>query len=837
MKNNLSPFLINSKKLEYKISNITKIVKGAIVGKKNDSIIKQLLIDSRQLTTPESTAFFAIRGDRHDGHHFIKPLYDRGVRFFVVDKNIAESTQLKDACFIKVKNVLAALQTICSYHRKRFDIPVIGITGSNGKTIVKEWLFQLMCEDKNIVRSPKSYNSQVGVPLSVWQMDIGYELAIFEAGISEIGEMQKLENVIQPTIGVITNIGPAHSENFRSEKQKTLEKLKLFKGCRVLVYCKDKSQINSSIPKSKKLTQFNWSQKNKNASLFIEKINVSKTETIIKAVHNKNNISITIPFADEASIENAIHCWCTMLHLGYENKIIALRMRTLSPVAMRLEMKEGINNCLVINDSYNSDLGSLSIALDFLNQQKQHISKTIILSDILQSGKDEKELYKEVAKLLASKGVHRLIGIGECISRQANLFSVNKHFFNSTAEFIKHFNNIRFNNEAVLIKGARLFGFEKISQLLQHKAHETVMEIDLNAVVHNLNYYRSKLKKGTKLMAMVKASSYGSGSFEIANVLQFHNIDYLAVAYADEGVELRKAGITLPIMVMNPEEQGYETMLEHNLEPEIFSLRALKLFLETAKQHSLSDKQIAIHIKLDTGMHRLGFESSEIDELIQRIKKEKNSVIRSMFSHLSGADDSGFNDFTHQQIEKFEMMSNKISKKFNYKIDRHILNSAGISRFPNAQYDMVRLGIGLYGIGVDENEQKQLQFVNSLKSTISQIRNVYAGESVGYSRAYIANKNMMVATVPIGYADGLSRKLGNRKGKLFVNGKAAPIVGNICMDMCMIDITGINAKEGDSVEIFGEHHSIIDFANDMETIAYEVLTSVSRRVKRVYYHE
>ncbi|HXC05107.1 MAG TPA: bifunctional UDP-N-acetylmuramoyl-tripeptide:D-alanyl-D-alanine ligase/alanine racemase, partial [Bacteroidia bacterium] len=574
--------------------------------------------------------------------------------------------------------------------------------------------------------------------------------------------------------------------------------------------------------------------------LQVGKISKAASGTEIQAVYKNEFIKIQIPFSDEASIENAVHCWALLLLLGYDQEVISNRMGQLSPVAMRLELKEGINHCSIINDSYNSDLGSLGIALDFLNQQQQHPRKTLILSDILQSGKGEESLYAEVAELIARKGVSRLIGIGEAISRQSKLFAGEKSFYPSTQEFLRQMNPAFFRDETILLKGARSFGFEELGKVLQQKAHETVLEVDLGAVVHNLNYYRSKLPHGVKIMAMVKAFSYGSGSFEIANVLQFHHADYLAVAYSDEGVELRKAGITLPIMVMNPEEQSYDSMIQYNLEPEIFSFRVLNLFDEAVRRNRMmmeGQQKIQIHIKLDTGMHRLGFEEQDINELVVRIRNSKNLAIRSVFSHLAGSDEKEHDAFTHAQINRFAGMSAAIIRHFDYPVLRHILNSAGISRFPSGAFEMVRLGIGLYGIGKDEEEQHLLKNVSTLKTTISQIRQVPAGDSIGYSRKGMAIENMVIATVPIGYADGLSRKLSNGKGSMLVHGKPAPVVGNVCMDMCMIDITHIRASEGDEVIVFGAAYPITRLARDLGTIPYEVLTNVSRRVKRVYFQE
>ncbi len=827
--------------MNYSVATISSIISGSIHGNGDqNTITKTLLIDSRKLSNAETSMFFAIKGERHDGHTYLNELYEKGVRNFVVSTLPQNNFVFSDANLILVADTLLAMQQLCAYHRQQFNIPIIGITGSNGKTIVKEWLFQLMREDKNIVRSPKSFNSQVGVPLSVWQLNQEHNLGIFEAGISKAQEMKFLETIIRPTIGLITNIGQAHDENFENQKHKVDEKLKLFIHSEVLIYCKDYLLVHDEITNEKAFREtkiFTWSKKLR-ADLLVGRITKSEADTEIQGVYKNDFIRITIPFTDEASIENSIHCWATLLYLGYENKVIAERMRFLSPVAMRLELKEGINNCSIINDSYNSDLGSLAIALDFLNQQKQHPKKTLILSDILQSGQNDATLYKEVAELIHKKGISRFIGIGEGISSQADQFNVEKSFYRSTNDFLQQFNNSFFRDETILLKGARAFSFETISKVIQQKAHETVLEINLNAIVHNLNYYRSKLKAETKVMAMVKAFSYGSGSFEIANVLQFHRVDYLAVAYADEGIELRKAGITMPIMVMNPEEQSYDSMIQYNLEPEIYSFRVLSLFEETLKRSDRTNTQpIAIHLKLDTGMHRLGFDEQDVNELIVRIKNNKNLIIKSIFSHLAASDESEHDDFTWQQIKKLNVMSEKIKSHFNYPILKHILNSSGISRFPDAQFEMVRLGIGLYGIGANASEQSQLLNVSTLKTSISQIKNIPAQETIGYSRKGVATRDMQIATVPIGYADGLSRKLSNGKGKMMVKGKPAPIIGNVCMDMCMIDITDIKANENDEVIVFGDANPITNIATDIGTIPYEVLTNVSRRVKRVYYQE
>lgn len=803
--------------------------------------IVHLITDSRKLVSADQSLFFAIKGDRYNGHEFINELYEAGVRSFVITKKEAILPGVK-ANYLLVKDALQALQQLAAWYRKQFVLPVISVTGSNGKTIVKEWLYQLLREDYNIVRSPKSYNSQVGVPLSVWQITNENNLGIFEAGISKPGEMEYLQKIIQPTIGVFTNIGTAHDENFKDHQLKVSEKMKLFASVSKLIYCRDYSSIHDAVMNNgileASVSVFTWSRKTR-ADLQIGRINRKEHETELQGIYKNEFISIRIPFIDDASIENAIHCWALLLFLEIDPELISQRMELLSPVAMRLEMKEGINNCSVINDSYNSDLGSLTIALDFMNQQKQHRRKTVILSDILQSGKDEKYLYGKVSELLQQKGVARLIGIGASLQRQQDVFDLEKRFYKDTDEFLSDLNYGAFNNETILIKGARSFGFERVSRALQQKAHETILEINLNAIVHNLNLFKSRLKPETKLMVMVKAFSYGSGSFEIANVLQFHRADYLAVAYADEGVELRKTGITLPIMVMNPEEQSFDAMISYKLEPEIYSFRILNHFTEALRRrgHEHGTGKFPVHLEFDTGMRRLGFEENELNELIVRLKNNKQIRIATVFSHLVASDEQEHDAFTKQQIDLFSRMSESLISHFNYPIVRHILNSSGILRFPEAQFDMVRLGIGLHGIAATTHEQRQLQMVATLKTTISQIKHLKAGDTVGYSRKGVAQKEMTIATVGIGYADGLSRRLGNGVGQMLVQGHLVPIVGSVCMDMTMIDVTGIQVREGTEVIVFGQQPSILDIAAQTNTIAYEVLTGISERVKRVYFQE
>lgn len=826
--------------MNYEIEKIASIIEGEILNINNDIYINDLLFDSRLLISPEDTLFFALRGQRNDGNKYIEELYAKGVRAFVVDNNTSskEMVPYDKATFIVVEDTLKALQKIAAHHRKKFNIPIIGITGSNGKTIIKEWLYQILSPELSVIRSPKSYNSQIGVPLSVWQLDETHQLGIFEAGISRPKEMQKLEEIIQPKIGIFANIGEAHGKNFKNIKEKIEEKLKLFNNVDTLIYCLDHKEIKESVDKLN-INTFTWSRKNKEADVQVYSIEKSEDETIISAVFQDSVIKkITIPFTDDASIENAIHCWLTALNLNTSEEIIEKKMRHLSPIAMRMELKSGINNCDIINDSYNSDFNALTIALDFMNQQQHNKKRVVILSDILQSELREEELYKKIAQLLENKGVEYIIGIGEAITRQSEKFNIEKIFYHDVKDFLTNHQIENFHNQMILIKGAREFGFEKISKLLQEKAHETILEINLNNLVKNMNYYRSKLKKNTKLMVMVKAFAYGSGNFEVSNVLEFHRADYLTVAYADEGIELRRRGINLPIMVMTPEINTFESIIKNNLEPDIYSFRSLSLLEDAIENLNIPLKSpIGIHIKLDTGMHRLGFLEDEIDDLLKRLKSNDKIIVKSVFSHLAGADSQEFNDFTQKQIEVFDKTSSKIIEALPYKIIRHILNSAGISRFTDYQYDMVRLGIGVYGIAPCEEDKGKLKNVISLKTTIVQIKEYEVGETIGYSRKGVIERKSKIGVVPIGYADGLKRQLGNGNACFYVNGKAAPIIGNICMDMCMIDLTGIECKEDDIAILFNEDYPVERLAEACNTIPYEILTSISQRVKRIYYQE
>ena len=799
-----------------------------------DYNIDWLLTDSRSLGFPEETLFFALKTKRNDGHKYIDDLYKRGVRNFVVS-TVPDRVE-EDANYLLVKQPLRALQKLAAVHRQQFKVPVIGITGSNGKTIVKEWAYQLISPDKIVTRSPRSYNSQIGVPLSVWLMNDHTEVGIFEAGISEMGEMEALQNIIRPNIGVLTNIGGAHQENFLSIEDKCMEKLALFKDCDVIIYDADNELISSCIQKSLlPAREIAWSRKDNERALYIASIQKGENSTTIQYRYLNMPNSFTIPFIDDASIENSLHSLAIALYLMIPPEKIAERMAHLEPIAMRLEVKEGKNNCVLINDSYNSDLASLDIALDFMQRRSEEAGRkrTLILSDLLETGSSNKLLYRQIAELAVSRGVHKIIGIGKEISAAASLFNIEKYFFHTTDDFLASELLPDFHNEVILIKGARQFHFEDISDRLELKVHETILEVNLNALVNNLNYYRSKIKPETKMVCMVKASAYGAGSYEVAKTLQDHRVDYLAVAVADEGSSLRKAGITSSIMIMNPELSAFKTMFDYKLEPEVYSFYLLEKLIKAAEKESVTN--FPIHIKINTGMNRLGFEPEDIPQLIKRLKQQSAVIPRSVFSHLVGSDSTQFDEFTMQQISLFKEVSDQIQAEFTHKIIRHILNTAGIERYADYQFDMVRLGLGLYG--VDPFTNHILNNVSTLKTTLLQIHNVKKGESVGYSRKERLERDSRIAAIPIGYADGLDRHLGNRNAYCLVNGRKAYYVGNICMDVAMIDVTDIDCKEGDRVIIFGDELPVTTLSTILGTIPYEILTSISDRVKRIYYQD
>jgi alanine racemase len=814
----------------YTVTKIAEVIQVLDLYQQREAVITQLLTDSRTVIDPEGSLFFAIVAER-DGHNFIPDAYANGIRNFVVSR-VPEIAAYPDSNFLVVENTVAALQRLAACKRAQFDLKTIAITGSNGKTMVKEWLYQLLAADYNVVKSPKSFNSQIGVPLSVWQIAPEHTLGIFEAGISRPAEMDQLEAIIQPTIGILTNIGAAHAEGFSSPKEKLLEKLKLFKNTDLFVFSPDYTEElpEEQLPGRRK---FSWSMKQE-ADLQILFVEPIEGKSYIKARYQQSEIECLIPFRDMASIENAIICWATLLSLGYTPDEADERLEKLSLVRMRLELKNGINQCSIIDDSYSADISSLAIALDFLNLQNQHANRTLILSDLYETGKPDEVLYAGIAALVHQKKVTRLIGIGPKISSFAHLFQLKSSFYPGTREFLDDLPAVPFSHETILVKGARRFEFERISKLLTQKVHDTVLEIDLSAMVSNLKFYRSKLRPGVKVMAMVKAFSYGSGSFEIANVLQYQKVDYLAVAYADEGIALRKAGINLPIMVMSPEPSAFEAITKHKLEPELYSLEILQAFLNYLPEQTVN---YPVHLKVDTGMHRLGFEAPEIDGMLQVLTAGRKLRIKSVFSHLVASDNPDHDAFTRKQLNEFRTIAARIADAVAYDFIKHISNTAAITRHPDAQLDMVRVGIGLYGFDAALPQSKGLQTVARLKTTVTQLRKISANETVGYSRRGVMEHDGTIATVKIGYADGYSRMFGNGNGKMLVHGKPAPTIGSICMDMCMLDVTGIDVKNGDEVVVFDENLTISMLAAQIDTIPYEILTNISQRVKRVYFYE
>ena len=827
--------------MNYTIGEIAEMIGIPSDKLRESDVVSHLLIDSRTISFPETSLFFALKTKTNDGHKYIEDLYHLGVRSFVVTDKPAHYERLEDANFLVVKNVLTALQKIAALHRKRFSIPVLGITGSNGKTVVKEFLYQLMHNDFNIVRSPRSYNSQVGVPLSVWEMNDNHTFGIFEAGISELGEMDRLRKIICPTIGLITNIGEAHQENFRSAKEKCMEKLSLFIDSDIIIYNVDDKLIENALEAScLSYKAIGWSRKDTDATLFVKSVEKGEKATKICCVMMGVTHVFTVPFYSDAYIEDVIHCIAILFYLKPEEILRKdYEFATLEPVAMRLEIMEGINGCLVINDTYNSDINSLNVALDFQGNRNKDgkLKNTVILSDILQSGMSPEMLYSKVAELFRRKQVGRLIGIGKDINTNRRLFAglgFENDFYLSTDDFIQSFDSKKFNNEIILIKGSRFFHFEMITELLEKKVHETILEVNLDAIIHNYKTYRSKLDRKTKMICMVKAFGYGVGAFELAKTLQNQGCDYLAVAVADEGEELRKEGISIPLMVMNPEFSSFNLLFEYMLEPEVYSFKLLDALIKEANRRGITS--FPVHIKIDTGMHRLGFNPEDVPEICRKIRTQGGLMVRSVFTHLAGSDAPEYDDYTYYQLDTFKNVSLQIEEELGYPVLKHALNSAGIERFIDYQMDMVRLGISLYGVSAS-GTVKDLQSVCSLKTIVLQTRELKAGDSVGYGRKALLERDSTIAVISIGYADGYDRRLGNGAGEVLIRGKRCKTVGNVCMDTCMVNVTDRDVREGDEVIVFNNKLTISEIADKLDTIPYEILTSISPRVKRIYFQE
>lgn len=820
--------------MKFNSSDLAEITGGKLHGP-HDLPVNDIITDSRQSGYSDGQVFFAIRGKNHDGHQYVGNLFEKGIRIFVVEKLKEEFKKYNDASFIVTGSTIEALQKLAAYKRKLFSSPVIAVTGSAGKTIVKEWLADVLGQQTSVIRSPKSYNSQIGVPLSVLKLEEKYKIGIFEAGISMPGEMEKLQRIIAPDIGVITNIGDAHSENFPDNSAKASEKLKLFCDSSTIIFCHDHELINTLIRNDKILRSkrlIDWSIDKKDAAIYVKKSAGKNGLTDLKMTFEGTVNNFTIPFTDKASVENAITVAAVCLSLGTEPGIIRKGLEKLVSVAMRMEIKSGINNCRLIEDYYNSDPGSLGMALEFLKSQKWK-KNTLILSDFVQSGRDEKELYSEIAGLLKDKGISKFIGIGKALGRNSEFFDSFCRFFDTAEEFINNLNSADFRNEIILLKGARIYEFEKIANLLEEQIHQTVLEVNLDAISHNLNEFRRLLNPGTGIMAMVKAFAYGAGPAEIAGLLEYQGAGYLAVAYTDEGIDLRNAGVGLPVMVMNPDPVSADLLIRYSLEPEIFSFASLEKFIAAASRHGLIN--YPVHIKIDTGMHRLGFMPEEVPAMAERIKNTESIKIISVFSHLAGSEDPRLDHFTHKQAEIFIKAAGQIRNAVKYPFIRHILNSSGIVRFPQYQFEMVRPGIGIYGVG--KYEGISLKTTGNFKTRISQIKEIKPFDPVGYGCTDVSENERTIAILPVGYADGFSRLLGNRQGNMYINGVRVPVIGNVCMDMCMADITGLKAAEGDEAEIFGDHIKIDEIAEKCQTIPYEILTSIPRRVKRVFIRE
>ena len=823
------------------ISNVLELTGERIIDE--DAIVSQLLTDSRSLTQPEETIFFALRTEADDGHNYIPDLFGKGVRNFVVASDYFPLPEYASANYLQVESPLEALQTLATYHRRRFrELPVIGITGSRGKTTVKEWLYQLLKDDYRIVRSPRSYNSQIGVPLSLWDIDNNTDLAIIEAGISTTGEMDNLQAMIRPTVGIITNLGSEHNDGFASMEQKAQEKAKILFNCECIVYCADDPLVTHTIAplvESDVAVAMSWSRNHCEAPLQIDGTDRTENATTLHYTCDDEPGTVTIPFTADRDLDNAITCLAVLLHLGIDREVIAQRMATLTPVGTRLNVIEGVNNCTVIVDSYTSDYNSLTPALNFMTRRAGNRPCTVILSDLSNESYSGDELYIRVSELLKTKRVNRLIGIGKEMCRYSHYFEVlpQSRFYHDTQDFIADVAKGDFEDETVLIKGDPSFGFSQIIDLLEAKQHITVMEVDLNALAHNFKFFKSLIKPGTKTIGMVKASGYGAGSYEIAKTLQDCGCDYLAVAVHDEGVELRKASITMPVIVLNPNGVNYKAMFQYRLEPELYSLEMARDLIKEGKRYGVQG--FPVHIKIDSGMHRLGFTREQLPELIDLLKSQDVIVPASVFSHLSVADEPNQDAYTQAQFDYFDACSEQLQQAFGHHIMRHILNTSGVVRFPEHQYDMVRVGIGLYGIRtLFDGSEDTLKPVSALRSVIISIKDWPAGTTVGYSRRGVLERDSRIATVNIGYADGFDRHFGNGHVSMWVGGKLCPTVGNVCMDAVMIDITDVpSCKVGDTVEIFGEHVPVEQLSEARGTIPYEILTSVSPRVKRVYYRE
>ena len=811
--------------MNYTTKQIAEITGSKLIGEKNLHI-KNIAYDSRTLFSVNDTAFLAINTSKNSGEKYIQSAIEKGIDIIISENYFP---QYENITWIIVDNSILFLQKIAKYHLDQFDLKTIGITGSNGKTIVKEWLYQSLFHDYATVKSPKSFNSQLGMPLSLLEISKKHQLGIFEVGISKPDEMEILESIFSPNIGILTHIGAAHSSNFDSVEELIDEKIKLFTNSEIIIFNGDNELVFNKIDEiysSKKLTSFGFKNHN---DVFIKNDWKNRSQEIVIQYFDEE-FSVPVYQRDEATISNVLCVICVLKEFGFENDKIVQKLNSLKSVEMRLESVNGIRNNLIINDSFNLDLDSLKIAFQNINEYNKP-NKALILTDFVE-GKNADQLYQEVASLTNEQNFNSVFLIGDEITKLERLFEATTFTFNNTTELIDSVNLHQIEDHLILLKGARKFEIEKVKSYLELQKHDTVLEVNLNSILHNINVHKALLKPKTKMMAMVKAYSYGLGGYEIAEFLQHHHIDYLGVAYADEGVDLRKNGITTPIMVMNPEQHSYNIIIDFNLEPEIYSFRVLELFNEKLIQKGIQHRY-PIHIKLETGMHRLGFKKDELAELIDKLNS-MNVQVKSIFSHLSSSDDDEEKEYTLEQIHIFNENSLALITGLNDQPIRHILNTSGIVNFADYQFDMVRIGIGMVGISANAEIKKQLKSAVTFKTVISQISEIKAGDSVGYNRRFKTEKDSNIATIPVGYADGIPRLIGNNVGFVGIRNNLFPIVGNVCMDMMMIDLGDFIVKEGEEVIIFNSNPSLEEFAGYCKTISYEVLTSISRRVKRIY---
>ena len=811
--------------MNYTTKQIAEITGSQIIG--DGSLhVKNIAYDSRTLFSVSDSAFLAINTTKNSGEKYIQSAIEKGIDIIISEHH---HPQYDNITWIIVDNSMKFLQKIAKFHLEEFNLKTIGITGSNGKTIVKEWLYQSLFHDYATVKSPKSFNSQLGLPLSLLEINKKHQLGIFEVGISKPNEMSILTDIFSPQIGILTHIGSAHSSNFHSEEELIAEKIYLFKNSEIIIYNGDNELVVNKINagySSKKLISFGFKKEN-NVSIINDWKDKSQ-EVLIK--HFNEEFSVPVYQRDEATISNVLCVISVLKEFGFDHARIVEKLNVLKSIEMRLESVNGVRNNLIINDSFNLDLDSLKIAFQNIKEYNKP-QKALILTDFVE-GKNADQLYQEVAALTNEQKFNSVFLIGNEITKFERVFEAATFTFNNTTELIDNVAINQIENHLILLKGARKFEIEKVKSYLELQKHDTVLEVNLNSILHNINVHRALLKPETKMMAMVKAYSYGLGGYEIAEFLQHHHIDYLGVAYADEGVDLRKSGITTPIMVMNPEQHSYNIIIDYNLEPEIYSFRVLELFNEKLNQKGIQQRY-PLHIKLETGMHRLGFKKHELGDLIKKLNS-MNVKVQSIFSHLSSSDDEGEKEYTLQQIHIFNENSLKLMAGLNNQPIRHILNTSGIVNFSAYQFDMVRIGIGMVGVSANVEIKKRLKSAVTFKTVISQISAVKEGESVGYNRKFKATQNTNIATIPVGYADGIPRLVGNNVGFVGIRKNLFPIVGNVCMDMMMIDLGDFLAKEGEEVIIFNSNPSLEDFAAYCKTISYEVLTSISRRVKRIY---